>query len=135
MGKIFNISEAATLALHTTVLLAEEPDEMLSIKDIVVKIPASKAHLSKVLQRLGKEGIVKSLRGPKGGFVIGKDPADITLLDVFEAIEGPLSTESCLFHEQVCNGTCILDNVLDDLNKKIYHTLKNKRLSEITGIY
>jgi Rrf2 family transcriptional regulator, nitric oxide-sensitive transcriptional repressor len=133
MAKIFNLSEAATLGIHTSVLLAENPDEMLSIKDIIVKIPASKAHLSKVLQRLGKVGIVKSLRGPKGGFLIGKDPTEITLLDVYEAIEGPLSIEKCLMRVPVCKDKCILDNVLENLNKQIHSTLKGKRLSDVTG--
>jgi len=131
MVKILNISEAATLAIHTTVLLAENPDKMLSIKDIVKRIPASKAHLSKVLQRLSKVGIVKSFRGPKGGFVIGKDPSEVSLLEVYESIDGPLTTNNCLLASPVCVGKCILDSVLMDVNNEVYQTLKNTKLSDL----
>jgi len=135
MSKMFNISEAATLGLHTTVLLSGEPEKMLSINDIVEKIPASKAHLSKVLQRLSKVGIVKSLRGPKGGFVLGREPEDITLLEVYETIDGPVPREGCLMENPICNGTCILDTVLVDLNKQIYEIFDKTRLSDLSGTF
>ena len=135
MAKMFNISEAATLGLHTVVLLAEDPDKMLSINDIVEKIPASKAHLSKVLQRLGKVGIVKSTRGPKGGFILGKKPEEVTLLEVYESIDGPISNDDCLFDDPVCDGNCILDEFLENLNKQIYQTLQEKKLKDLHGTF
>ena len=135
MTKILNISEAATLALHATVLFAENPDQMISIKDIVLKIPASQAHLSKVLQRLGKVGIVKSTRGPKGGFVLRRKPEEVTLLEVYESIDGPLSMNNCLLDTPVCSGKCILDQVLEDLNNQVYEILNKTRLSDLSGTF
>jgi len=135
MSKMLNISEAATIALHTTALLADDPEKMLSVKDIVNKITVSPAHLSKVLQRLGKVGLVKSLRGPKGGFLLAKDPHEITLLDVYESIDGPMTSSACLLDSPICNGKCILDTVLEDVNKEVFRILKNTRLSDLSGIY
>ena len=136
MTKILNITEAASLALHTSVLLTENTDKLISIKDITAKIPASEAHLSKVLQRLGKVGIVKSLRGPKGGFVLNKSPEEISLLDVYEAIDGSVRLENCLFNTKVCSGnSCILNTILKDINDKMYETLSKTKLSDLVDLY
>jgi Rrf2 family transcriptional regulator, nitric oxide-sensitive transcriptional repressor len=132
MNSLLKISEAAKLALHTVVLLCEKDDGFISIKDIVAKIPFSEAHLSKVLQRLGKEGFVKSIRGPNGGFALNKDPKEIRLLDIYEAIDGPVDLSDCLLDRKICGrDKCILDGVLDDLNTNFYRILKETSISDV----
>jgi DNA-binding IscR family transcriptional regulator len=64
MSNILKISEAASLALHTTVILAANPNRLVSTKKLASQLHASEAHLSKVLQRLEKADIVNSTRGP-----------------------------------------------------------------------
>ena len=58
-------------------------------------------YLHKILQQLCKAGILKSKRGPRGGFVIGRDPSEITLLQIIEAIDGPALNSN--FVEQTKN--------------------------------
>jgi DNA-binding IscR family transcriptional regulator len=53
--------------------------------------------LPKVLQRLAQVGFLSSTRGPNGGFVLRKKPADINLLQIYEAIEGKLQWLSALW--------------------------------------
>ena len=91
MASIIQISEAASLALHSMVLLAASPERSLTVKEITGRTLVSEAHLSKVMQRLAKAGLVKSTRGPKGGFVLGDSGLSISLLSIFEAIEGPVA--------------------------------------------
>ena len=59
MASIVQISEAASLALHSMALLAASPDRPLTVKDITARTGVSEAHLSKVMQRLAKAGLVK----------------------------------------------------------------------------
>ena len=95
MKNIIQISEAASLALHGMGLLAYNGRRM-SIHEISDIIGASEAHLSKVFQRLVREDMVRSVRGPGGGFELTRLPENITLLEIYSAIEGTPSTDTCL---------------------------------------
>ena len=135
MSNILKISEAASLALHTAVILATDPDNLLSNKELASILHASEAHLSKVLQRLDKSGIVKSTRGPKGGFKLTKSGNDITLLEVYEAIDGKLSPSNCLLNECICNRDCIMGKLLGDLNKQVRDYLATTKLITLISAY
>jgi Rrf2 family protein len=135
MTNMLKISEAASLALHTTVMLAADPDNLYSTNELASAIHASKAHLSKVLQRLEKSDIVKSTRGPNGGFKLTKSGNDITLLEVYEAIDGKLYPSNCLLSECICNGDCIMGKLLGDLNNQVRDYLIKTKLSMLTSIY
>ena len=136
MPNILKVSEAASLALHTMVLLAAIPDELLSTHEIANLLGASQAHLSKVLQRLGREGLVNSVRGPKGGFSLARPASVITLLEVYQAIEGPLTETNCLLNDQLCDGeSCILGALLKNTNREVKEYLSKTRLSEVTDVY
>lgn len=119
--------------MHAGVILAASPAKFLSTKDISSKLKVSAAHMSKVLQRLVKTGIVKSVRGPAGGFVLAKKPDKITLLNIFEAIEGTLRLSDCLFDGKNCVlGKCILGNLIPKINKELKEHLKNSTLAELS---
>ena len=94
MAKIFSMSEAASIAIHSMVLIARNKDGINAVK-IAEQTGSSKNHISKVAQRLVKDDLLKSVRGPSGGFTLKKDPADITLLDIYQSIEGPLEITDC----------------------------------------
>jgi len=49
------------------------------------------------MQRLTKLGLLRSIRGPGGGFLQARPPAQIKLLEVYEAVEGPLEPQDCVF--------------------------------------
>ena len=131
MSTVFKISEAAILALHATVLLAVNADKKLTTNEIATKLNVSEAHLSKVLQRLTRVGLVKSIRGPKGGFILGKSSNNIMLLEIYEAIEGPLKTPSCLLDKPVCEGNCILGELLSNVDLQVRRYMEGKSLSEM----
>lgn len=135
MQNLINISEAASLALHTTVLLAHSDGEAMTTSRIAATLQVSEAHLAKVMQRLGKAGLVQGRRGPGGGFTLNGDPSKITLLDVFEATEGPLNLGSCLCGQPVCNGYCILGDLLGQVGRQILDYLSNTHLSDLGHVY
>jgi len=92
----------------------------------------------KLLQRLHKAGIVKSEMGPAGGFVLYAAPSRITVLDVVEAIQGPVRLSRCLFAKNFCrlSRCCSINPELGLLQKKINSFLEGltlKRLSASNG--
>lgn len=136
MANMLRISDAASLAMHAMVLLAVNPDKEVSTRRIASQLNASEAHLSKVLQRLAKAGLVTSMRGPKGGFALQRQPHEVRLLDVYEAIEGSLVPNHCLLRARICDGeSCILGDLLETVDRQIGDYLAGTNLSELTDVY
>lgn len=135
MFKPLKITDAASIGLHAMAYLAGDPDKPFSNKEIANKLHVSEAHLSKVLQRLCKAGLAKSLRGPRGGFMVSGDANGITLLDVLEAIEGPFEASSCLFDKPVCKSkNCIIGEMLTSVSEQIRQQLVNAKLTQFSQI-
>ncbi len=136
MAGMVKISEAATLALHTMAYLAGRPGKRVSVKELGRKISASEAHLAKVLQRLGRAGLVKGSRGPTGGYVLTQDPKRTTLLQVVEVVEGPLDVRTCLMGTPVCDGKdCMLGDVTHNLVRRMKEHLVSARVSQYAHLF
>jgi Rrf2 family protein len=89
-----------------------------------------------VLQRLAKNGLVKSSRGPQGGFTLAKKSDAITLLDVYEAIEGPLRNSACLMRRKTCSKkTCILGDSISSMWSIFRKHLGSTKISDIAGMF
>ncbi len=134
MPNIFKISEAASLAIHALMVMASNSNRSVTAHEVAGIIRASEAHLAKVLQRLARCGLVKSSRGPKGGFVLARDPASISLLDIYEAIEGPLTITTCMLGRPICGGgaaSCCLGTLLVDVGEQVRRHLQSTKLSQL----
>ncbi len=118
---ILRISDASSLALHAMAFLANHgPEKTVSVKEISEFYKVSEAHLSKVIQRLSKQGLVLTHRGPKGGVELGRGADEITLAEVFEAIEGPLGDSKCLLGRDECLfDSCLLGGLLKSVNNEV----------------
>jgi Rrf2 family protein len=112
MAKLLRISEAASLALHVAVIMAKEPAVYVPARELARRLNASEAHVSKVMQRLVRAALVTSTRGPGGGFRLRRAPAEITQLEVYEAVEGALEPSSCMLGKPVCDGDCIFGDYI-----------------------
>ncbi len=132
MSNVLNISEAASLALHSTALLAQKTGRLVSTREIASELHVSEAHLSKVLQRLSKSGIVKAVRGPRGGFSLGKPASGIALISIYEAIEGPFAPTKCLLDPKICDGKgCILGGFLELVDEQFRNYLAKTKLNDV----
>jgi Rrf2 family protein len=132
--RLLNFSEAASLGLHTMTVLAKNGQQRLTNREIAGLLGASAHHLAKVMQRLAKVGLVDSIRGPQGGFVLGKPAKNITLLDIFEAIEGPVEKAGCLFRNSVCDGgSCVLGRAVESAHEQLREYLGNSTLDELAA--
>jgi len=136
MASLLRISEAASLGLHAMALLAQNSGEEMSNAEVADRLKVSSAHLSKVFQRLSHAGLVEGRRGPRGGFSLAKKPSKITLLDVYEAIEGDFEPDKCLFPEPICSGKrCILGDAIKDINNLVKKALSRTKLSDLKKVF
>jgi len=120
MGTMLRISDAASLAMHMAVYLADHPDKVVSVQEAASALGVSDNHLSKVCQRLKKAGILMTVRGPRGGFILARKPDDITLLDVYEAIDGCAKPQPCLLGRDKCvRSRCVMGDLAAAVNEMV----------------
>lgn len=132
MGNLVRISEPASLSLHAAAILARRPGERIPNQEIAKSLHASEHHLAKVMQQLVRAGIVNSTRGPHGGFELARASSDITLLQLFEAVEGPLGDAECLLSEQVCDGTdCMVGELVHSVHQHVRQYLAETTLTRL----
>ncbi len=135
MSGVVKFTEASSLALHAMAILAGRRERRVQIRAIGERLSVSTNHLAKVMQRLSKVGLIESVRGRGGGFLLCRDPAEITMLEVYEAIEGPLEICHCLFSPPKCCGDCILGDTLATANSLVREKLSHTRLSHLAALF
>lgn len=132
MKGILKISDATAIAIHTVIILAANHEKQFSNKEISTMLSVSENHLAKIMQRLAKAGLVESIRGPRGGFVISQKGSNCALLDVYEAIEGPLELSNCMLSKPFCNNNCLLGDFLVSINHQFKDYFSKTKISEFT---
>jgi len=131
MARIVNLSESVLIAIHSLILISQKAPSVLSANDLAKKSGASENTIAKVLQRLTKENYLKSSRGPQGGFTLVKDARDISLLDIYEAVEGKLDLTSCPFNKLKCTfSSCIFGDVVTGITRDFKEYLKSKTIAQ-----
>ena len=85
------VSRSTGYALLAVGYLAQHQDEGIILsQDIAKKYNIPLEYLLKILQQLVRANILRSKRGPRGGFNLARNPRKVTLLEVIEAVEGPM---------------------------------------------
>lgn len=106
MSAFVHIPRSAVLALQSVQILAAHPDETLTTRDIACALGVSEHHLAKVHMLLAHAGLLQAVRGPHGGVRLARDPNDVSLLDVYEMLEGPLQPVHCPLGQGRCKHDC-----------------------------
>ncbi len=133
MANVVQLSEASTLAMHAMMMIAMSKDKYLNVIDMAWRTNASRNHLSKVMQQLAKAQLVYSLRGPSGGFILAKNPSEITLLSIYEVIEGPINAVDNS-HKSTCPlEKCYLKELSDSFSLQMKVALEAKTLKDFMG--
>ena len=108
----------------------------IQLKQIAGSCDVSEAFLAKIFQMLAQAGIIKSHRGVKGGFSLGKTPADISLREVVEVCEGGIVLNHCLRpHEHNrCSDSanCPMAPVWREAQDALTGVLERTRLSDVS---
>lgn len=130
MSRIVSLSEASSIAIHGIILIARS-EISLNVQQIADATGTSRHHVAKVMQRLVKENFISSQRGPNGGFQLNIDPASLTFLNVYEAIEGRIEVTKCPMDKKVCPfDKCIMDNISNRMTLEFRDYLDSQKVSE-----
>lgn len=115
------------IALHS----AQGPTLM---KDIAARQDIAPKYLDHILSALRKAGLLKNIRGKGGGYVLARPAAGITLRDIIEAVEGPLSPVECLDNPAFCDrvAACPARSVWEKLKEAMISVLEAITLDMLT---
>jgi Rrf2 family protein len=89
--------------------------------------------LAKIISQLLKAGILQTSRGAQGGIRLAREPEKITLLEVVEAIDGPIQLNVCIRREGVCvfEDNCPLQSVWCDVQNELITKLRNANFAQL----
>lgn len=103
-------------------------DKPVSLADISVRQEISLSYLEQLFAKLRKRGLVRSVRGPGGGYVLATPAMRITVADIIRAVDEPIQATSCTSDSTGCqNGStrCITHHLWEQLGREIYHYLES----------
>ena len=125
-------SQTAEYALRAVVWLADHSDRPCTTGEIAEATRVPAGYLSKVLQGLGRAGLVNAQRGLGGGFTLAVSPDQLTILDVVTAVDPIQRITTCpLGLKSHGTNLCPLHRKLDDALATVERTLGDMPLSEM----
>lgn len=118
------------LALHDSAVPRQ-------IRDIAISQQISEKYISRLIIALRRAKMIRSIRGAKGGYRISRNPESVTLLDIIEVMEGPLSIVDCVRSPGKCARSCDCPTrqVWDKLTADIRQTMQKITLQDIIDNY
>jgi len=131
VSRLVHISEAASLAIHSLAIIASSTVR-LNAKKISEILHVSQNHLAKILQILAKNEYLESNRGPGGGFTFKKKADQISMLEIYQLIEGNVECQFCGITENHCPFiTCIFGGKPDKLTNEFVEYMANTKISDL----
>ena len=105
----------------------------LQIKLIAERQNISNKYLEQLVGIMRSGGLVRSIRGPHGGYVLARDPEEIKLSEIFRILEGPVLTVECVENENVCpsHADCVTRRLWIQVNEAMLSVLENKTLYDL----
>jgi Rrf2 family protein len=128
------ISKASDYGASMMLYIAKQArGRPVPVTEIANNISVSVKYLEQLLIPLKKTGYVKSVRGPKGGFLLAKDPKDITIADIVIVLETETDLVPCLANPAVCSlsGDCLTRGVWHHTSQAMFDALKSHTLSSL----
>jgi len=105
----------------------------VQIREIAESEKISKQYIEQLFMKLRRSGIIKSLRGPSGGYVFSQKPENISIGDIVRSVEGPISFSLCDSKDKgICArlGICKSYPLWKKINKKVENVLDSINLGE-----
>lgn len=103
----------------------------VSLSEISKKEGISLDYLEQLFNKLKKEGLVKSIRGPRGGYLLAKDPKKISMGDIIAAVDEKIEIENCLAKRCRKLNNCPTRTLWRQIDKKINETLNKVTLEDL----
>lgn len=131
------LSTKARYGLRALISLARHYGEGPVMARVIAKEEnISENYLEQIMELLRRSGIVRSIRGAQGGFVLVKPPQEIRLKEVIEILEGPITLIDCLSSPNICkkSAECMARPFWEKLKENITEFLESQTLADLSGM-
>ena len=128
------ITRQADYALRAMLYLAKmDPTQRSATSQIAENQQIPPSFLAKIISQLSIAGLIHTSRGARGGVSLARPIEDVSLLDVVEAIDGPISLNECTHNQDSCpfGEECPIHPVWCEAQKELVDKLKNTRFSDL----
>ena len=128
------ITRQADYAVRAVLYLArQEHTERAATSTIAEEQNIPPSFLAKIISQLSIAGLLHTSRGARGGVTLARDPKEITLLEVVEAIDGPIQLNECVGDEGTCSfdGDCPLRSVWCEAQDELVKRLKATNFADL----
>ncbi len=137
MSGVFTISERLHAGLILLSELAASPDRLHSLREIAERMQISEGYLEEVAALLRRATLIEGKRGSAGGYRLARPIDGITLLDVVNAIEGPVALVPCQgMHAQACRVSerCRTKRLWSSVQGHLLESLRQKSLRDVLTV-
>jgi Rrf2 family protein len=112
-------------------------DRPIPLEVLAAEQEIPERYLAKIIQDLRKAGLIRSVRGARGGYRLARRSSDITALQVWEALEGPLMIVPCIEDKRLCEvpGGCGLHTLWSRLQEANRDVLASTSLDELRSAF
>ncbi len=134
MQHVLRISRKIDYGLRAMIYLASvTPAVVVPFREIARQMDVPEDFLAKILKTLVDAGLVRSTRGPHGGYALARSPSEVSFLDVIEAVEGPVALNVCLDGEDACGHStcCTMMSVWKLGQERMLDVYRQARLSDV----
>ncbi len=114
--------------------LALQPhDEMTSLKEIAERQDVSQKYLEHLFSSLQAAGLVRSARGPRGGYTLARPPQEITVREIYEVLEGSEGFSPCTSDPEVCNryDVCVTHDLWERMHAEAMRVLDETTIADL----
>lgn len=128
------ITRQADYAVRAVLYLARlENTERAATSTVAQKQRIPPSFLAKIISQLSIAGLLHTSRGARGGVTLAREPKDITLLEVIEAIDGPIALNECVSEDKNCafDGDCPLRPVWCEAQKELVARLRGTTFQQL----
>ncbi len=133
---MFKLSTKGRYAVRAMYEIARAFPNGVTLEQISNAQHISRVYLAQILNRLRQARLIRSSRGPGGGYVLRKSPDQITLYDILEPLEGPVCIASCVDPGEGCEDVeeCIAYPIWQKIANYIECLLKEVKLSDLLKV-
>jgi Rrf2 family protein len=129
-------SKTCEYAIRAMIFIAQKSKNgnKVGIKEIAKGVDSPEHYIAKILQELGKKGLLLSLKGPNGGFYLDKETLEYSLADIVKVVDGDKLFTGCGLGLKQCSEThpCPIHHEFKSLRKGIQTMLEKAKLGEFT---
>lgn len=131
---LMQVSRRVDYGLRAVIYLSnQDSGKSCCLAEVARQQGIPRKFLEKIVQGLIRGGLVKSKRGPDGGYSLARAPSEISFQDVIEALDGPIAVNVCMDEESRCDHLprCTMMGVWNEVQHRIMEVLTRTTLADL----